>query len=123
MADTEIRRVVLTEDARAGIAWLPGSESARLRRAIESLTRRGWAEALKTRLVRPLRRQIYELRVPGHGSAYRMTCFPIFAPEGVTVVVVEYVPKARWKPRRVTSYIERAERARVAWRSAGKGSQ
>ncbi len=117
---SDIARVVLTEDANVAIRWLPADEAARIRRALRKLPRLGWTDALKTRLVVRLSGHIHELRVPGRGQAYRVTCF-IAAEEGMkTVVIVDCVPKSRWKVRRVAAYLDRAERVRARWLESGK---
>ncbi len=114
-AMTDIRRIVLTEEASGAIRWLPADEGARITRALYKLQRFGWTDALKIRLVAHLSGHIHEVRVPGRGRAYRLTCFTVPEGESSTVVIVDCIPKSRWKPRQLTTYLARAERVRATW--------
>ncbi len=41
----------------------------------------------------------------------------------LTIVVVDVIPKSRWKLRRIAGYVARAEAVRARWHVGGESSQ
>lgn len=64
--------VVKTDEFIAEVVVVPPNERARIERRLRTLRKKGWSASIKDRTVAPLRDGIYEVRVLGRGTAYRL---------------------------------------------------
>ncbi len=89
---------------------------ARIENRLFTLCRKGWMDAMADRTVAALRDGIYELRVLGRGSAFRVLFFVVPGRSPRLVVLTSAVAKSTMKKRtRSDAELERAKRRRALW--------
>jgi putative component of toxin-antitoxin plasmid stabilization module len=95
----------LPDDARAWIA-----------RKLSDLRNKPWDAAVRDRTVAPLRDGIWEVRIPGHGAAYRLLFFIVPGRSPRVIVLTSCVAKSRMvKQKLLTAAIARASNRRASW--------
>ena len=103
-------RVVITDWFLDDLGRLPLMERRRVRGRIGTLERKGWRAAVMHRDVAALEDGIWELRVVGHGSAFRCLFFLDPREPDRLVVLTACVAKASIKKRHVmAAEIQRAK--------------
>lgn len=108
--------VVTTEWYKADLLTLPQDDQDRVVARLRLLSRKGWGHAMADQTVKHLRDGIHELRVLGHGAAFRVLFFlaPGRAPR--VVVLTACVTKSEMQKRkRLDAQLERAMRCRAVW--------
>ncbi len=117
---SDIANIVYMAEARKEIAALPAADQARVVARIEQVQKTGWQNALETQTVKKLRGDIYEIRVAGKGSAYRVLCFQTGGQGGRIVVTTSCETKSNLlRQRRLRQAISRAESRREKWFTQG----
>lgn len=95
---------------------LPQLDQDRIDRRIGDLLRKGWDDAVRDRTVKLLRDGICEVRILGHGPAYRLLFFLMPGHTPRLVVLTACAAKARLtKRRQMDAEIERAKWRRALW--------
>ncbi|HEY0021413.1 MAG TPA: type II toxin-antitoxin system RelE/ParE family toxin [Longimicrobium sp.] len=109
-------QVVPTEWFVRDVRRLSANLRARVDRRIRELGKKGWVASARSRDVAELDDGIWELRVLGQGTAFRVLFFLDPRYPGRRVVLMACVAKASMKKAHVmTSEIERAKARRAQW--------
>jgi phage-related protein len=102
---------------RQELAALPQEQQDRIDGKLAAFTSKGWSAAKRDQTVKHLDDGIYELRIVGHGPAYRLLFFVVPGRQPRIVVLTTCAAKSLMKKRqRMESEIERAKSRRAAWR-------
>jgi putative component of toxin-antitoxin plasmid stabilization module len=108
--------VVPTPWYEAELLLLPDLDQERIERQVDHLRQSGWRSSVSSRRIRPLRDGIWELRVLGHGPAYRVLFFVVPGRVPRAVVLTTCAAKSALKKRqRMDSEIARAGARRTWW--------
>jgi putative component of toxin-antitoxin plasmid stabilization module len=108
--------VVSTPWFKEEVLALPEMDQDRIDRCIRNLLDKGWNDAVRDRTVKSLRDGIYELRILGHGPAYRLLFFLMPGRTPRLVVLTTCAAKSLMKKRqRMDAEIERAKWRRALW--------
>ena len=109
-------QLVPTEWFIRDVYRLPANLRARVDRRISGLRKKGWSASARDRDIAELEDGIWELRVVGHGPAFRVLLFLDRRYPGRVVVLTACVAKASIKKAHVMrSEIERAKTRRAQW--------
>ncbi len=110
--------VVATEWYKFDLATLPQEDQDRVSARLVSLSRKGWRQAMADQTVKHLRDGIHEVRVLGHGAAFRVLFFLAPGRSPRVVVLTACVAKSEMQKRkRLDAQVDRAMRLRAAWRA------
>ena len=113
---SDIRNILVTDDAQREIKELPARERARVVSRIELLRRKGWQLSAQAQDIKRLDGEIWEIRVVGKGPAYRLLCFQAPGQPGRIVVVTSCIAKSAIAKRlRMNADVQRAENRRQEW--------
>lgn len=92
---SDIVEIVYMAEAKKEIAALPENQQARVVGRIEQVRKVGWQDSLENKTVKKLEGQIYEIRVTGKGTAYRVLCFQMGGKNGRIVVTTSCEAKSK----------------------------
>jgi putative component of toxin-antitoxin plasmid stabilization module len=108
--------VRLTEDCRAELRELPKPDRTWINGVIHGLQAKGWQAAMADRTIAPLQDGIWELRIVGHGAAYRILFFVMPGRSPRLVVLTLCLAKSdSQKTRVLKAAVARAARRRELW--------
>lgn len=109
-------KLILTPWFKAERLVLPEEDQDRVNRKLRDFRQKGWAAATSDGSVKNLRDGIYELRVLGHGAAFRILFFLMPGESPRVVVLTTCAAKETMKKRkRMDAQIERAKARRAEW--------
>ena len=87
-----------------------------IQRKLIAFAAKGWSAAMADQTVKHLQDGIYELRVLGHGAAFRLLFFVVPGRRPRVIVLTTCAAKSLMqKRRRLDAEIERAKDRRAAW--------
>lgn len=113
--------IVFSDDCRTELHALPKEHRAWIAGRIAQLAEKGWNAATADRSIAPLRDGISELRMTGHGAAYRILFFVVPGRSPRLIVLTLCLAKSRSQKRRVLqAAIERARTRRERWLQESK---
>ena len=108
--------VVPTQWYESELMALPGPAQTRVERKVNALRQKGWDLAVKDQTIKHLRDGIHELRVLGHGAAFRVLFFVVPGRSPRLVVLTACPAKSAMKKHsRMDAEIERAVLRRALW--------
>lgn len=111
--------IVFAEACRAELRELPKEHRAWVAGVITQFHKKGWNAAFADRTVVSLRNGIWELRVTGHGAAYRILFFVVPGRSPRLIVLTLCLAKSQSQKRRVLqAAIGRACARREQWLDA-----
>lgn len=95
---------------------LPKDYRDQIQRKLVAFAAKGWSAAMADQTIKHLQDGIYELRVLGHGAAFRLLFFVVPGRRPRVIVVTTCAAKSlTQKRRRPDAEIERAKGRRAAW--------
>lgn len=95
---------------------IPAEDRAWITRKLTDLRKKTWSAAVHDRTVAPLRDGIWEVRIVGHGAAYRLLFFIVPGRSPRVIVLTSYVAKATMiKKKPLDAAIARALDRRASW--------
>lgn len=95
---------------------LQGEDRVRIDRKLALFVQKGWSGAMADGTVKHLRDGIHELRVLGHGAAFRLLFFLMPGRTPRVVVLTSCAAKSVMKKRqRMDAEVERASNRRAWW--------
>jgi phage-related protein len=108
--------IVATPWYDAELSALPDPAQARVETQLERLRERTWESAITDQRIKRLQHGIYELRILGHGAAYRVLFFVAPGRSPRMLVLTTCVAKSMMKKRhRLDTEIHRAVDRRAWW--------
>lgn len=114
MSDTF--ELVLSSWFHDEVSELSDEHRAWIARKLSDLRKKPWDAAVRDRTVAPLRDGIWEVRIPGHGAAYRLLFFIMPGRSPRLIVLTSCEAKSRMLKKKVLdAAITRASDRRVAW--------
>jgi mRNA-degrading endonuclease RelE of RelBE toxin-antitoxin system len=114
MSDTF--KVVFSSWFRDEVRRIPDDDRSWIARKLGDLRKKSWSEAVRDRTVAPLRDGIWEVRVLGHGAAYRLLFFIVPGRSPRMVVLTSCAAKsAMVKKKLLDAAIGRALDRRASW--------
>lgn len=109
-------RVVSTPWFEDEMLSVPVDQRRRIRRRLGTLEIKGWTGAIADGTIQHIRDGIWEVRVVGHGAAYRIFFFPAPRRAMRTLVLTTAAPKSAIEKQRLLDLeVERARRRRAEW--------
>lgn len=95
---------------------LPKDHRDQIQRKLVAFAAKGWSAAMADQTVKHLQDGIYELRVLGHGAAFRLLFFVVPGRRPRVIVLTTCAAKSlTQKRRRLDAEIERAKSRRAFW--------
>jgi phage-related protein len=95
---------------------LPRDNRDQIQRKLIAFAAKGWSAAMADQTVKHLQDGIYELRVLGHGPAFRLLFFVVPGRRPRVIVLTTCAAKSLMQKRqRLDAEIERAKDRRAAW--------
>jgi putative component of toxin-antitoxin plasmid stabilization module len=95
---------------------LPKDNRDQIQRKLIAFAAKGWSAAMADQTVKHLQDGIYELRVLGHGPAFRLLFFVVPGRRPRVIVLTTCAAKSLTQKRRLLdAEIERAKGRRAAW--------
>lgn len=108
--------VAFTDECRAELRELPRKHRSWIAGVVKQLQAKGWNAAVTDRTLAPLDDGIWELRIRGHGAAYRILLFVMPGRSPRVIVLTLCLAKSESQKMRVLkSAIARAARRRQVW--------
>ncbi len=108
--------ITLTTECRAELRELPRPDRQWIGGVIRSFQAKGWQAAVGDQTIGPLEDGFWELRVVGHGAAYRILFFVAPGRSPRLVVLTLCLTKSESQKMRVLkAALGRASRRRLRW--------